>query len=301
MTPEEQNQVQQLIRAIPEIADVRVQPQRLGGLTNRVYALGEYVLRIPGNGTEEYINRAHEVTMARAAATAGVSPQVIYANAQSGIMITRLVNGVTMSPQKFKSAARSIVRAGQALSTLHHSQSAFPSRFELFAVMDDYGKILSAKNYALPDGYHQAVQSAENIRKALACRPTPLVPCHCDPLCENFLDDGERMWIVDWEYGGMNDPMWDLGDLSVEGAFTFEQDEALLQAYFGGSGSAADRGRMVIYKAMCDLLWALWGLIQHANNNPAEDFAVYAANRFQRCQQLLATKDFARHLKAITV
>ena len=128
--------------------------------------------------------------------------------------------------------------------------------------------------------------------------PLPLTPCHCDPLCENFLDTGERMWIVDWEYSGMNDPMWDLGDLAVEAALTPDGEEAMLMAYFGGEASAFDRGRVVIYKAMCDLLWTLWGLIQLANQNPAEDFAAYARDRFARCRTLMESDGFGAHLEA---
>ena len=97
----------------------------------------------------------------------------------------------------------------------------------------------------------------------------------------------------------MNDPMWDLGDLSVEGGFSQDQDEAMLTAYFGGPARPADRGRMVIYKAMCDLLWTLWGLIQLANGNPADDLRAYAYNRFARCRWLMATPDFSRHVKAV--
>jgi thiamine kinase-like enzyme len=107
------------------------------------------------------------------------------------------------------------------------------------------------------------------------------------------------MWLVDWEYSGMNDPMWDLGDLSVEGGFDAGQDDELLQGYFGREASAVDRGRMVIHKAMCDLLWTLWGLIQHAHQNPADDFWAYSLNRFARCKALMAEPDFARHLAAV--
>ena len=301
MTPEEQSEVQHLIRAIPELAGCTAEPQRLGGLTNRVYAVGDYVLRIPGKGTEEYINRSHEVVMAKEAAAAGVSPQVIHADATSGIMITQRITGATMSPEKFKASAKSVTRAGQALAKLHGAGRNFPSRFELFAVMEDYYRILATKNFVLPTGYREAMQEAEAIRDMLAKSSVPLVASHCDPLCENFLDDGSKMWIVDWEYGGMNDPMWDLGDLSVEGSFTQQQDDELVQAYFGGSASASEIGRMVIYKAMCDLLWALWALIQFANNNPAEDFAAYAANRFNRCKALMATPEFSRHVAAVAV
>jgi thiamine kinase-like enzyme len=97
----------------------------------------------------------------------------------------------------------------------------------------------------------------------------------------------------------MNDPMWDLGDLSVEAGLDEAGDEALLHGYFAGEATPADRGRMVIYKAMCDLLWTLWGLIQHANNNPAEDFWTYANNRFARCRALMATPEFATHVRAV--
>ena len=137
------------------------------------------------------------------------------------------------------------------------------------------------------------------MRAALDAHPAELAPCHCDPLCENFLDTGERMWIVDWEYSGMNDPLWDLGDLSVEGEFGPEEDEELLAAYFGGAPTAAQRGRVVAYKAMCDLLWTLWGLIQHANGNPADDFWAYAVNRFERCRRLMGSEMFNSHLEAV--
>ena len=160
-------------------------------------------------------------------------------------------------------------------------------------------KILATKELELPAGYAEVVKSAEAVRAALNARPLPLAACHCDPLCENFLDTGKRMWIVDWEYSGMNDPLWDLGDLAVEGVFTTEQEEEMIAAYFGGEPTAAERGRFVIYKAMCDLLWTLWGLIQHANKNPADDFWAYSINRFERCKALMATAEFADHVARV--
>ena len=166
-------------------------------------------------------------------------------------------------------------------------------------MIDNYLKILAARKLELPPGYHDVLRQAETVRAALGAHALPLTPCHCDPLCENFLNTGQRMWIVDWEYAGMNDPLWDLGDLSVEGQFTAEQEEAMIEAYFGGEPTPAERGRIVIYKAMCDLLWMLWGLIQHANNNPADDFWTYAVGRFERCKALMATPEFAQHVAAV--
>ena len=274
--------------------------ERLGGLTNLVFRIGDHCLRLPGKGTEEYIDRANEAVAAREAAKAGVSPEVIHADAASGLMVTRFIPGaVTMSPAAFKARTGSPARAGATFARLHRSGAVFPFRFELFAMIDDYLKILATKDVALPAGYHDVVAEAEAVRAALAAHPLPLAPCHCDPLCENFLDTGEKMWIVDWEYSGMNDPMWDLGDLSVEGEFDAAQDEEMLRAYFGAAPSANDRGRMVIYKAMCDLLWTLWGLIQLANDNPADDFRAYADIRFARCKALMATRAFATHVAAV--
>lgn len=288
------------LAAIPMLAGYEGPLERLGGLTNRVYRAGDVCLRVPGKGTEEYINRANEAVAAREAARAGVSPEVLYVDAATGIMATRFVAGAeTMSPEKFKARPGSPARAGQAFRKLHSSGAVFPFRFELFAMIDDYLKVLSTKDVALPAGYHDVVREADAVRAALAAHAIPLAACHCDPLCENFLDTGERMWIVDWEYSGMNDPLWDLGDLSVEGRFDAGQDEELMRAYFGGEARPAERGRVVVYKAMCDLLWTLWGLIQLANDNPADDFRAYADGRFARCKALMETKEFSRHLAAV--
>lgn len=274
--------------------------ERLGGLTNLVFRVGDYCLRLPGRGTEEYINREHEAVAAREAAKALVSPELIHADAETGVMVTRFIEGArTMSPDAFRADPGSVRRTGEAFRQLHHSGAQFPFTFNLFSMIDDYLSLLSNKQVALPEGYYDVVARAENVRTVLAARPLPSVACHCDPLCENFLDTGERIWIVDWEYSGMNDPMWDLGDLSVEAGFDAAQDAALLKAYCGGAPDPSDHARMVIYKAMCDLLWTLWGLIQLANGNPAEDFRAYADGRFARCKALMASTEFTDSLKTL--
>ncbi|MER9629402.1 phosphotransferase family protein [Mesorhizobium sp. M0296] len=288
------------LAAIPMLAGYDGPLERLGGLTNLVFRGKDFCLRIPGKGTEEYINRANEAVAAREAAKAGVSPEVLHVDAETGVLVTRFVAGAeTMSPEKFKTRPGSPARAGKAFRKLHTSGAVFPFRFELFAMIDDYLKVLSTKDVALPAGYHDVVREAEAVRSALAAQPLPIVACHCDPLCENFLDTGDRMWIVDWEYSGMNDPLWDLGDLSVEGQFDAAQDEEMMLAYFGGEPRPAERARIVIYKAMCDLLWTLWGLIQLANKNPADDFRAYADGRFARCKALMEMPEFSRHLAVV--
>jgi len=276
---------------------------RLGGLTNLVFRIDvggdAYVLRLPGKGTEEYIDREVELHNAVVAAEAGVSADVLYATAETGLMLTRWIESVTMTPELFESRAGSPGRAGRVFRQLHTCGLVFESRFDLFAMIDEYLTILKAKNATLPPGYADVVSAAQPARQALAAHPAALAPCHCDPLCENFLDNGERMWIVDWEYSGMNDPLWDLGDLSVEAGLSPDQDLAMLRAYFGADPSQAQIGRMTIYKAMCDLLWTLWGLIQHADNNPAEDFWAYSLLRFERCKTLMSSLEFEGQVRAV--
>jgi thiamine kinase-like enzyme len=308
-------EIQEALATLPSFAGLDhsdYSAHRLGGLTNLVFRIepetpraekalaGKLVARLPGAGTADYIDRGVEAHNAAVAAAAGVSPEVVFADPVSGFMVTRFVeNTVTMTPENFKSRTGSPARAGRVFRTLHDSGREFRFRFELFSMISDYLKVLSTKSITLPDGYHEVVRASDPVRLALEKNPGRVVACHCDPLCENFLDDGERMWLVDWEYSGMNDPLWDLGDLSVEAGFDAAQDREMLEAWAGGTPSEEDVARMVIYKAMCDLLWTLWGLIQHANDNPADDFWAYAVNRFERCKALMATPEFNRHVAVI--
>ena len=277
---------------------------RLAGLTNLNYLVRSgddpLVVRLPGAGTSEYIDRATEEVAARSAAAAGVNAEVVYFDPTDGLMVTRFVEGAaTMDVERFRDLG-AVARAGQAFRQLHTRATPFATDFDLFGMIDDYKRLLAEKGATLPDGYAAAEVQADATRRALEATARPLVPSHCDPLCENFLDTGKRMVVIDYEYSGNNDPMWDLGDLSVEGEFGAEQDSALLRAYFGGEPPAHEVGRMVAYKAMCDLLWTLWGVIQHANGNPADDFWAYATGRFERCRALMSSSAYTEHIQQIT-
>ena len=278
--------------------------KRLGGMTNIVHLVEtptiNLVVRIAGKGTEDYINRTFEYNNAMAAWRAGISPEIVWADVSNGVMVSKAINEIeTMTPSLFSSRNGSPARAGYALAKLHNSSETFDFRFELFNMIDDYLKILSTKEVNLPEGYHDIVKAAEPVKEALQANPAALAPCHCDPLCENFLDDGKNMWIVDWEYSGMNDPLWDLGDLSVEAGMNEAQENEMLEAYFGKAPTSAQKGRVIIYKAMCDLLWTLWGLIQLADKNPADDFWAYSIERFERCKVLMQNPTFTEHINAI--
>ena len=295
------------IKRIPQLAHLQVENidcERLGGLTNLVYRVSsdgnDYCLRIPGEGTEEYIDRAVEKHNAKVAERAGVSPK-LYFFSDDGLMLTHYLNdSVTMSGETFKESDDAVYEAGAAFSQLHNCGEEFKFRFEVFAMINEYLDLLSkGESVELPDGYHETVEQSKSVRTVLNENPERLVPSHCDPLCENFIRQPGKMWIVDWEYSGMNDPYWDLGDLSVEGGMSSDMDVILLTGYLGRDPDDYDVGRMIIYKALCDLLWTLWGLIQHMNQNPVEDFWAYSVERFTRCVNLMSADEFSRHLDAI--
>ncbi len=298
---------EQIIDQIPQFEGINFNDlkfKRLGGLTNLVYRVQaldkSYLLRVAGEGTEAYIDRTVEAHNAQIAAEAGVSAAVLFVDTTSGLMLADYLDGcVTMSAENFKTRKGSAARAGYIMKKLHDCGISFEFRFELFSMIDEYLNTLKNLEAELPEGYHDVVKQTEPVQRALERYPAPLAPCHCDPLAENFLDNGERMWMVDWEYSGMNDPLWDLGDLSVEANFSETQDIQMLNAYCDGEVSANVLGRMVIYKAMSDLLWTLWGLVQHASNNPAEDFWAYSIGRFERCKQLMGKAEFDSHINAI--
>ena len=282
-------------------ASLRV--RRLGGLTNRNYEVdgpaGHFVLRLAGEGTADYIDRATEEHNARIAAEAGVNAEVVHFDVASGTMLTRYIEGsLTLSAEGFRDLG-SVRRAGEAFRRLHDCGRLFEGRFELFEQIDSYLGVVKKLGADLPEGYPDVQREAGAVRAALAGHDLPLRPCHCDPLAENFLDTGARVFIIDFEYAGNNDPMWDLGDLAVEAEMGPEQQAALLEAYFGGEPPPFAAGRAVMYKAMCDLLWTLWGVVQHANGNPAEDFWAYATGRLERCRRLMASEEFPRALAAV--
>lgn len=260
---------------------------------------GAYVLRIAGKGTSGYVDRAAERHNARMAAAAGVNAEILHFDARDGTMLTRFIEGVTLDGESFDPESRTPVRAALALKRVHSMGAIFRSRFDAFDQIDSYLDLLSRLRTPLPKDYYEVAREAEAVRRVLEASPVPLAPCHNDPWPGNLLDAGGRIYIIDWEYSGMNDPVWDLGDLSVEAGFGPEQDQLMMEAYYGGAAPSTLYSRLEVYKATSDLHWALWGFVQHANGNPAEDFWAYALRRLEGCRARIGSADFGRHLAAV--
>ena len=286
-------------------ADLVVTGPLAGGLTNRSYRIdgpaGGFALRIAGEGTAAYIDRAAEARNARAAAEAGVGPEVDFAEPESGLLLTRWIEGARpLDGTALREPAR-IPRAADALRRLHDRAPPFEGNREPFADIAAYEAALRAAGLALPSSGEAAYEAVRSDLEALhGALPHPgVVSCHCDPAPANLLDSGGRVWLVDYEYAGLADAMWDLGFLAGEAVYGEAGDGALLAAYLGRAPTPPETARMALYKAICDLMGALWSLVQYMNKNEDERFLGLSQERFERCRALLASEAFSRHAQVL--
>lgn len=268
--------------------------RRLGGLTNLVFEVSgdslpePLLLRLPGAKTEDIIDRDTEKHAAEAMGRAGVSPKVLHFDASTGTMVAEfLSNASAMTPWRFRTVASAPRRAGEVSGRLHSSGISLKATFDVFERIGSYRRVLRRKSSMSLEGLRRVLRRTEDIRLALAAGPLPTKACHCDTCAENFLlDNNDRMWLVDWEYCGMSDPLWDLGNLASEADFEPDMEAELFRGYFGArQPSASEVGRWFSYKV--------------ANSNDADDFRNYAISRLRRCRQLMAQREFPRHLRAV--
>jgi thiamine kinase-like enzyme len=287
-----------------QIESQTVEIEPLGSLTNLSYKLttsvGTYVLRLPGEDTFDYIDRRAEEHNSKITASVGVNAELLYFDAEDGTMLSRFIKGGSMDGESFERDPMAPARAALVLRRIHHLGPVFKSRFDVFSMIRGYLDILYKLQMPPPEDYYEVRREAEAIRRVLQASPVGLAPCHNDPWPGNFVvASGGSLHLIDWEFSGMNDPIWDLGDLSVEAGFGAEQDRTMVEAYCGGCAPPVLYARLELYKAMSDLLWSLWGLIQYANGNPSDDFLPYAQGRLERCKVRIGSEDFGRHLAVV--
>lgn len=262
---------------------------RMGGLTNRTYHAvyqdgAEYVVRIPGEGTEELIIRKDEQESTRLACRIGIDANLLYFG-NDGTKVTEYIPGaVTMSAQSFSDEKR-IVQAADILRILHNSGEDTGVPFDVFDMAEGYEKIIRESHVGMYPDYEKVKSIVMEIKNDIdRCCEIRRVPCHNDPLCENWVVSREdRMYLIDWEYAGMNDPFWDLADLSIEAGFQEESEDRLLNAYLGRKPEAAERKHFLAGKIYVDYLWTLWAKTRVPyDGKPMED---WAAERYQRLKK----------------
>jgi thiamine kinase-like enzyme len=260
-----------------------------GGLTNENYLVEgggkRYVVRIPGQSTELLsIDRANEVHNTRAAATTGIGPKVLEVIPDLDVMVLEFIEGPTMSAKTLESEemAKRMAASFQRL----HAAPRFLQDFNMFRLIESYLDIVEAHDVTIPGDYRDRLSTIAEIERAVAVGSLPMVPCHNDLLCENFIDDGAALRIVDYELSGNNDPCFDLGNTAQEAEFDDGLRAALCEAYFGRS-DAQQLARMNLFALMSDVGWTLWGAIQAKISAIDFDFKGYYTGRWERAMAVL--------------
>jgi thiamine kinase-like enzyme len=238
-----------------------------------------YVVRLPGPAA--FVDRAVEGRNARAAAALGIGPGLVLFDAASGAMVTEAVAGARPLAARDLRDPATLTRIARTLRRLHEG-AGFAGRLDPAEKIARYAKGLRglARREAAAA---LALVPAALVLAAEAAASGRLAPCHNDPVPDNLLDDGSTVTLVDWEYAGLNDPLWDLAYLAVEGGLDAVGEEALLAAY----GEAALRPRFAMQKALCTAVSALWAVLALAEAGPSPGLAVYAAERLAHARALL--------------
>jgi len=264
------------------------------GLTNQNYRLDlgdrTFFFRRPGPATELLaVDRENELYNTRAAAKAGVGPKVLQHDARTGGILLEWLPGRTMSNEAFQAPGMP-ARIAEVLRRLH-AGPRFRDDFDMFRLSEYYLRVVDERSIRIPDGYREELPKVALIEAALAVHPLPTVPCHNDLLAENYLDDGRRLWIVDYEYSGNNDPTFELGNTAQELGFDAARQEELCAAYFG-EATPALLARMRLQMIMSDVGWTLWAAIQAAISPIDYDFWGWAEERWGRASSAFERDDF---------
>jgi thiamine kinase-like enzyme len=263
-----------------------------GGITNHNVKVtrsdGVYILRVAGRDTDLLgIDRTVELAATRAAADLGIGAEVVDFVEPEGWLVTRFVEGAIPPPEHLREPAQ-LRRVADALRALHDGPP-IPGRFQALEVVEAYRDTAVARGGTLPDGFAAAHELARRIAGRRADQAAR--PCHNDLLNANFIDDGRRLVIVDWEYAGMGDPFFDLANFSINHELD-EEGRRLLLAGYSGEASPAALAALELMRFMSDFREAMWGLVQGVVSELDFDFGAYAAEHFERMERTAAEAGF---------
>lgn len=261
--------------------------ERMGGLTNHTYYVllkdkREYVVRIPGEGTDELINRKDEKISTGLACELEIDAKCLYFGDDGSKVTEYIPDAMTMSAELMKKPEH-IRQVAEIFKKLHTCGKNTGVMFEVFDMASGYEKIIAEYSVPMYEDYMIVKKQVMEIKQEIdeIC-DTGSVPCHNDSLCENWVYGNGRMYLIDWEYAGMNDPMWDLADVSIETAYDRNLDEFLLTEYLQKKPSENVWKHFYASKIYVDYLWTLWAKTRVPfDGQPMEDWATERYTRLK--------------------
>ena len=281
--------LKEVVNSMPAWASAdRVEAEYIsGGITNRNYCLrvdGEpFFVRLAGEETEVLgIDRDNERSAVEAAAAAGMGPGVVAFLPEHGCLITEWIEGAPVPPEDLRQRTM-LDRLVRSIKAFHSCQK-IPGTFSPFRVVEQYRESAESRGVEVPEVYWWLLERAREVEEALQQEPTPLRPCHNDLLNANFLLRDDQVMIVDYEYAGMGDIFFDLGNLSVNNEFDEDADLTLLEFYFDAA-TPPRLARLKLMRLMSDFREAMWGVMQQALSSLDFDYVDYANQHFARCRK----------------
>ncbi len=288
-------EVEALLDEVPSLAGRPRHIEHLpGGLTNVNLKVtnpaGRFVARLSSRETALLsIDREIEYRNSRAAAVAGVAPPVVDYLPGRGVLVVAWVDGKTLEPEDMQGGGY-LERVATACRALH-AGPRFVNDFDMFEIQRRYLAIVQERGFRSPTGYVELMPQVDRIAAALANRPVATVPCNNDLLPANIIDDGERLWLIDYEYSGNNDPGFELGNIWSESSLSLDQLEDLVTSYYGRA-RRSDVARARLLGLMSKYGWTLWASIQTGVSELDFDFWSWGMEHFERAQEEFAGPDF---------
>lgn len=257
---------------------------RMGGMSNKNFKVeleGKiYVLRVPGNGSEGMVERANEEFNALEASRLGINPQIRYFNSLTGIKLADFIENAETLTAATIQRHDNMRKIAEIYNTVHNSRIRLKNEFNIIAEIRKYDQLLEKAGAQMYEGWENLRENIFKLEGYLNQLGVDLKPCHNDALYENFIKDASgKIYLIDWEYSGMNDPMADFAALFIEADFDEENQDYILKKYFNGNIPGNAREKILCYEILWDCLWAQWTVIKEAKG---DDFGSYGRDRFNR-------------------
>ena len=295
--------IDELLERVPSLAGApRTVLELAGGLTNRNYKVttpdGSFVARTwaGAGGDLLAINRDYEYANSVIAARAGVGAPVIDYRPADCLLVIGYIDGRTYASADVADPANT-PRIAAACRRLH-AAPRFGNDFDMFEIQPQYREVVRSRGLPLPVGYDGLAPQFGAARAALAARGEGTVPCNNDLLAGNFIDDGEQVWLIDYEYSGNNDPCFELGNIAAESGLSRDGLAGLVTAYYGRPRRSRI-ARAELFGLVARYGWTLWGAIQSATSPLDFDFWSWAMEKYEAASAGLTGPGFARLLDEV--
>jgi thiamine kinase-like enzyme len=284
--------------AVPALADRITVSDLSGGLTNRNLMVttprGVCVARLSSPESSLLaIDRNNEHANSVAAAVSGAAPDVLAYAPEVSVLVVRFIDGRTWDNTDVLDPANA-AKVAEACRRLHGGPR-FVNDFNMLQLQPHYLSIVQERGLRLPDGYMTFAPHMAAIAEALSVRTQPTVPCNNDLLAANFIETDLRVWLIDYEYSGNNDPFFEVGNLWSEAAGTMDDLERLVTAYVGRTSRALN-ARAWLWGLMSKYGWMLWASIQDGTSDLDFDFWSWGLEKYDRAVSEFDGPDFGRFL-----